>query len=178
MICRKLSEAMGGSISCASERGRGSTFTVEIQDSSSHAGLPLETRGSEDPFRCEHKQSDDHHTALCEAPSHRTNSGYTKIPTQPLSSSVCLRSPLPRVLVVDDEIICGKVTKAMIESCNVIVDVVSRNCSGCRPTRESPRLGYFRPSLRKERRSLMSSSFLILTCQGWEAARRLNIFTD
>jgi len=147
MICRKLSEAMGGSIKCESEVRKGSRFIFDILDTSAASiSRSLDDLSLDEPIPNE-KQ------------------GFDNIPAKILHPDQSpQRPPLPpikrpsgnkaHVLVVDDEFICGKVTKAMIERCNVSATLVN-NETKCRSFRAKMLSG---PSVLDSRKSKIHPS--------------------
>jgi hypothetical protein len=117
MICKKLSEAMGGSIRCESEKNKGTRFTFDIQDAS-----PVSMSCSIDDLSGDEQIPN-------EKPAAENISGKILHPDKSPAHArlLSLDSPIAEkahVLVVDDEFMCGKVTKAMIEACNVTATLV------------------------------------------------------
>jgi len=110
---------MGGSIRCESELHKGSQFIFDILDS---ASVAASASRSIDDFSLDEQIPNE-------------KQGFDNLPAKILHPTQMSSKPAllqlqraaaskAQVLVVDDDSFCGKVTKAMIETCNVAATLV------------------------------------------------------
>lgn len=103
MICKKLTEAMGGEISFASEFGKGTEFTFTILDYSAVIVITEEA------------------TPLQRKISKETNEDLTASPQE---NNLTNLGKNHRVLVVDDEYLCGYILQSMLISLKFDAELV------------------------------------------------------
>ena len=123
MICKKLSEAMGGSIKCESEVGQGSRFIVDIVNEATSPTASMYNDSFDEAIPNE-KPLFESISGKIRDPHKKSSKSSTPLKPRILPPLEGPTIDQPRVMVVDDEILCGKVTKAMIESYHITVTLV------------------------------------------------------